>query len=114
MSVKDQVIQYMEAHNYNKADVARLSGVPYTTIDGIFKKGDENCKLSTLKKLSKLLNCSLDDLVGLNGGNDNYTVHEKMLVLKYRSLDDANKTALLFSIDVLLTSQEERKKTTSA
>jgi len=114
MSVKDQLLRYMETHKFNRADVARNSGVPYTTIDGIFKKGDENCKLSTLKKLAKLLGCSLDDLVGLESGSDELKPQEKLLIKKYRELDDENKNALLFSIDVLLASQERKKKDASA
>ena len=47
----------------NKADVARLSGIPYTTIDGLYKKGDDNTKLSTLRRLSKVMNCTLDELI---------------------------------------------------
>jgi len=114
MSVKDQLLRYMETHKFNRADVARNSGVPYTTIDGIFKKGDENCKLSTLKKLAKLLDCSLDDLVGLESSSDELNPCEKLLIKKYRELDEANKNALQFSIDVLLASQEQRKKDASA
>ena len=46
----------------NKSELARLSGIPYTTIDGFYKKGADNIKLSTLRKLSKCLHCSLDYL----------------------------------------------------
>ncbi|MEG1727154.1 MAG: helix-turn-helix transcriptional regulator [Acidaminococcaceae bacterium] len=62
MSVTERLHKFMESEGLSKADIARLSGIPYTTIDGLFKKGDENTKLSTLKKLAALLNCSLDEL----------------------------------------------------
>ena len=52
MSVTEKLDKFMREHGFNKADVARLSGVPYTTIDGLYKKGDENTKLSTLRKLA--------------------------------------------------------------
>ena len=52
----------MKERNINKADLARKSGVPYTTIDGFYKKGSENAKLSTLKKLCTYFNCTLDYL----------------------------------------------------
>ena len=52
----------MKERNINKADLARESGVPYTTIDGFYKKGSENAKLSTLKKLCTYFNCTLDYL----------------------------------------------------
>ena len=47
----------------NKAELSKKSDIPYTTIDGFYKKGSDNIKLSTLKKLSECLNCSLDYLV---------------------------------------------------
>ena len=62
MSVVERLTYYMNEYGYSKADIARLSGIPYTTIDGLFKKGDENTKLSTLKKLARLIGCTLDEL----------------------------------------------------
>lgn len=47
----------------NKSELSRLSGIPYTTIDGFYKKGTDNIKLSTLRKSSECLHCSLDYLV---------------------------------------------------
>ncbi|MBE6001910.1 MAG: helix-turn-helix transcriptional regulator [Sarcina sp.] len=47
----------------NKAELAKISGIPYTTIDGFYKKGTDNIKLSTLMKLTACLHCSLDFLV---------------------------------------------------
>lgn len=46
----------------NKSELARVSGIPYTTIDGFYKKGTDNIKLSTLRKLTECLHCSLDFL----------------------------------------------------
>lgn len=63
MSITDKLDEFMKKHGFNKADVARLSGIPYTTIDGLYKKGDDNTKLSTLRRLSKVMNCTLDELI---------------------------------------------------
>ena len=46
----------------SKSELAKLSGIPYTTIDGFYKKGTDNIKLSTLRKLTECLHCSLDFL----------------------------------------------------
>lgn len=51
------------------ADVARESGVPYTTIKSLYDKGYENAKLSTLKKLADYFGCSLDYIA-----DDNTTI----------------------------------------
>ncbi len=62
MPVSDFLKEYMSKNGYTKADISRMSNIPYTTIDGLFKKGDENTKLSTLKKLAKLIGCTIDDM----------------------------------------------------
>lgn len=62
MSVTEKLDKFMREYSFNKADVARLSGVPYTTIDGLYKKGDENTKLSTLRKLASFIGCTIDEL----------------------------------------------------
>ncbi len=110
MSVTEQLDKYMGVHNCKISDIARLSGVPYTTIKGLYDKGDENIKLSTLLKLRTLLNCTLDELVGVQTPNQQLSYEEKGLLEKFRELNEEHKKALLFSIDVLLSSQEERKK----
>lgn len=62
MGLTDKLDILMNERNMNKADLARESGVPYTTIDGFYKKGSDNAKLSTLKKLCKYFGCTLDYL----------------------------------------------------
>ena len=62
MGLTDKLNLLMKERKINKAELARESGVPYTTIDGFYKKGAENAKLSTLKKLCTYFDCSLDFL----------------------------------------------------
>lgn len=72
MGLTDKLDIMMKEQNINKAELARKSGVPYTTIDGFYKKGAENAKLSTLKKLCAYFNCSLDYLADDNIDNERY------------------------------------------
>lgn len=62
MGLTDKLDILMKERNINKAELARESGIPYTTIDGFYKKGSDNAKLSTLKKLCSYFGCSLDFL----------------------------------------------------
>ncbi len=62
MGLTDKLDLLMKDRNINKSILARESGIPYTTIDGFYKKGSENAKLSTLKKLCSYFGCSLDFL----------------------------------------------------
>ena len=66
MSLTDKLDLLMKERHINKAELARESGIPYTTIDGFYKKGSENAKLSTLKKLCAYFGCSLDYLADDN------------------------------------------------
>lgn len=62
MTFTEKLNRLMEEKGINKAILSRESGIPYTTIDGFYKKGTDNVKLSTLKKLSSYLGCSIDYL----------------------------------------------------
>lgn len=95
MSVVERLTQYMEEHGYNKAEIARLSGIPYTTIDGLFKKGDENTKLSTLKKLAKLIGCTLDELTDNDAFQPSYYTNPETAILAQQIHDDPNLRILL-------------------
>lgn len=53
----------LESQKMNKKQFAEKSNIPYTTIDGIYKKGYENIKLSTLQKIAKYFNVTLDYLI---------------------------------------------------
>ena len=70
MGLTDKLDLLMKNKNINKAELARASGVPYTAIDGFYKKGTENAKLSTLKKLCTYFECSLDFLADDSVLND--------------------------------------------
>lgn len=63
MSFLDKLNSLMDKKHINKAILAKESGIPYTTIDGFYKKGTDNIKLSTLRKLADYFDCSLDYLV---------------------------------------------------
>ena len=60
----------MEAKGINKNVLAKESGIPYTTIDGFYKKGYDNIKLSTLNKLCAYFGVSLDYLIKSECEND--------------------------------------------
>lgn len=93
--------QLMKERGITKSVLARESGVPYTTIDGFYKKGCDNVKLSTLQKLAKYFGVSLDYLIC--GDNIELTNHEKALVRAYR--DNPNMQS---AVDRLLGIEESK------
>ena len=63
MTFLEKLDAKMKELGLNKSTLSQLSGVPYTTIDGFYKKGYENAKISTVRKIAAALGVSLDYLV---------------------------------------------------
>lgn len=76
MSFTDKLDIMMKERNINKSTLARESDIPYTTIDGFYKKGTDNTKLSTLRKLCAYFNCSLDYLVQDSANKQKIDINE--------------------------------------
>ena len=92
MNLLDRVRKLMEERNDNNASLARNSGIPYTTIDGLFKRGWEKAQLSTIQKIADYYNVSLDYLVYGAQGLSEETL---LLASKIDALKDP------FSIDLI-------------
>lgn len=84
----------MSDNGLNKSKLSKQSGIAYTTIDGFYKKGCDNIKLSTLRQLASFFNVSLDYLI--TGENDADVLDEKELKLikHYRELNDIGRNRL--------------------
>lgn len=50
----------MKKNHLNKHTLSKACNIPYTTIDGWYKKGYEGLKLTTLRKLANYFGTSLD------------------------------------------------------
>lgn len=77
----------------NNKEFSELSGIPYTTIDGLFKKGG-NPKLSTLNALKNFFGCSLDYLV-----DDEITERREVDAGGPHDLGEILKTAAVVTVD---------------
>ena len=64
MDFLERLDALMDAKGWNKRTLAQSSGVPYTTIVGLYKKGYDNTKLTTLRGLASALGVSVDYLIG--------------------------------------------------
>lgn len=97
----DRLETLMEKNGINnKSELSKVSGIPYTTIDGFYKKGSDNIKLSTLRKLAECLNCTLDYLVdeaeepktmAAHFDGDEYTEEELDKIKEYAAFVKANR-----------------------
>ena len=76
----------MKSNGLNKHTLSIKSGIPYTTIDGFYKRGTANARLSTLKRLAEFFDVSLDYLV--NGEIYSITGHERVVIEAYGNNPD--------------------------
>ena len=95
----------MAEQNLNKSTLSSASGIPYTTIDGFYKKGFENVKLSTIQKLAKYFDTTLDyfmreDVEDRNFGKpftksyDDLSERERAVALAYRTASTDDKAVV--------------------
>ena len=97
MSFTEKLDTLMAERHINKSILSKEAEIPYTTIDGFYKKGSENAKLSTLKKLCTYFNCTLDYLADDDVGDqpttiaahkdgENFTPEELTKIEEYKKL----------------------------
>ena len=60
MKLTDKLDILMDEKGINKMELSKLSGIPYTTIVNFYVRGTDNSKLSTLLRLAKYFNVTLD------------------------------------------------------
>ena len=60
MKLTDKLDLLMRQKGLTRRQFSKASGIPYMTIVSFYEKGTENVKLSTLKKITRFFNVSLD------------------------------------------------------
>ena len=78
MDFLEKLNYLMEKNHLNKSTLSKACNIPYTTIDGWYKKGYEGLKLTTLRKLAEFFGTSLDYWAS----EDNELTAEKSEILK--------------------------------
>jgi transcriptional regulator with XRE-family HTH domain len=92
----------------NKHKLAMESGIPYSTIDGFYKKGYQNVKLSTLKRLCYYFNVTLDYLI--EGNSVAVLEYDEMqLIGFFRDLNKEGKEEAVKHIVLLAESNQYKK-----
>ena len=94
----------LKERGINRNVLSKVSGIPYTTIIGWYKKGWNSVSLTSLKKLSAYFGISIDTLVGNKAGDEKLSPEESTLIRKYRRLDEHGKK----TIDIFLSSELDR------
>ena len=63
MNLLQKLTELMNKHGDTVASLSRKSGLPYTTIDGLFKKGFAGARISTIQAIAKTYHVSADYLI---------------------------------------------------
>lgn len=96
MDFHDRLRKLMAARGDNNSTLAKNAGIPYTTIDGLFKKGYKNAYVSTMQKLSTYYGVTLDYLLN---GDDTASAAAITLAAKFDQLDSYGKDAVSAIVD---------------
>ena len=124
MNFLERLDKLKAARGDNNATLSKKSGIPYSTIDGLYKKGYENMKLSTLEALCEYFGVTLDYLakgvsekpadVGELSYNEERFVflyrqlgeEGQHLIEAYLSLSPSSRRLLSGFVELLLQNQE--------
>lgn len=101
----------MKRDGLNRHTLAQKSGVPYTTIVGLYERGPENARLSTVNKLCAFFGVPLDYLAldqyerpgdftpnGKTASTVCETSEETELISLYRGLSAEARNAVLLTV----------------
>lgn len=64
MDFLERLQSLKQERGLNNHSLSTQTGIPYTTIDGWYKRGYDRVSLSTLQNLANFFNCSVDYLLG--------------------------------------------------
>lgn len=102
MDFLEKLNYLMERDKLNKSTLSKSCNIPYTTIDGWYKKGYEGLKLTTLRKLAVFFGTSLDFWAS-DQPFDNVDIDDeaKQLSKQYRMLNDKDRVLVKNMINSL-------------
>lgn len=63
MNLLEKLDRLIDSHGLNKHTLAKKCGVPYTTIVGLYERGTDKARLSTIQKLCDYFEVPMDYLV---------------------------------------------------
>lgn len=92
----------LKDRNMSKAELARLSDIPYTTVIGFYERGTDNVRLSTLIKLTECFGITLDELIDDKKVNNTPSdIRLQRITDNYHKLNGAGRDSLAEYSDLL-------------
>lgn len=118
MNLLNKIDFLMRENGLNKRTLSQASGIPYTTIVGLYEKGYEGSRMSTIKKLAAFFGVSLDSFCRDDVDELEYTYekkfidlkpHESELISMFREMNTEGQDRLLTYADDLVSSGKYKK-----
>lgn len=91
----------------NNHTLAEKANIPYTTIDGLYKKGYKGMRLTTLEALCNYFNVPLDFLAKDDGEKYDYTQNGIAARKPFAPPTDPNITSRLTHLELVMKKAEE-------
>ena len=85
----------MDENQLNKNTLSKACDIPYTTIDGWYKKGYEGLKLTTLRKLSSYFGVPLDYWVNDNDRSPSQSEVKRRALARLERMSEEQARAVL-------------------
>lgn len=60
---KEKLQEIKNSKNLSNVKISELTGIPLNTIEKIFSGANKNPTINTLKKIAKVLDCTIDDFI---------------------------------------------------
>lgn len=97
MNMAEKIDKLMLAHGMNRRQLAGRTGVPYTTIDGWFKRGAQNAQLANVRRVADYFSVKLDWLVddAQEGDPEEAPDVAKLLAVEMAQMDDRKLERML-------------------
>ena len=106
----DKINVMMYERRINKSELAKGAGIPYTTIDSLFRKGFENTRYPTLRKLAVFFDVSMEYLINDEEDDRDYgkimpndiSKEEHRLISLWRKMSHEEQLKMLGRIELTL------------
>ena len=104
MTLDDELKEFIKGEYKSLLAFSKVVGIPYPTLDSIFKRGLCNAGIGNVIKICRCLGISADglangEIIPYENSQMHFTPDERELIRKYRALDERGKQAVDETLD---------------